>query len=489
MRQRLALVLLLFLSLSSFLSAQVTLPQVLSDNMVLQQGKKVAIWGTASPYETITVKFEKQTKKATADDTGNWSVKLDELKMNRKPQKLTVSGKKNKIVLNNILIGEVWLASGQSNMEYSMNKHPRYAKPKKGDPEYLKKEFDAADNPEIRILYVDKNLKTDTLPSIGWQMLNAESLAPVSAIGYFFAKDLVETLDVPIGIISTSWGGTLIETWTAEEAYRQDPVFAGDIKNHRLDDVVVGERYEKMVKPMIPYTLRGFLWYQGESNLTLGDRMRYADKQRVLIESWRSVWDDDSLSFYYVQLAPHTYSKRKRDRVVNNWQALPYFWAVQTSCLAIPNTGMVVTTDLVDNTGDIHPPYKWIVGERLARLALAKNYGKTDLVYSGPTYQKMTVDGDRIIVEFDHIGSGLITRDGKSPTWFEIRNASGRFQPAEAVIEGNKIILSNTSIKNPAAVRLAWDEEAMPNLCNKEGLPAVPFCTDLVFPLDARGGE
>ena len=458
--------------------AQIKLPKVLSDNMVLQQGKRVNIWGKSKPNERIIIRFQKQVKKTNADESGNWYVILDELKGTKIPQQLIIQGVNEKVIRKNILIGEVWLASGQSNMEYSMNNHPQYAKPQKGDKDYLYKEYKSANNPNIRLLYVEKNIKTDTLPSLGWQTIDKETLAPISAIGYFFAKSLIENIDVPIGIISTSWGGTPIETWTPELAYQNSHVFKNSVRDSKLNGIRIGERFEKMVKPMIPYTLRGFLWYQGEQNLINGETEIYAEKQKLLIDNWRSVWDDQELSFYYVQLAPYTYSQRRRDIIPKTWEALPVFREVQTSCMSIPRTGMVITTDLVDNPKDIHSSYKWIIGERLSRWALANDYGKTEVIFSGPTFKKMTEVEDKIIIEFDNIGSGLITNDGKSPNWFYVKDKSGRFDKVTATIENDKIIIPAANISKPASVRFGWDEIAMPNLFNKEGLPAVPFRTD-----------
>lgn len=233
-----------------------------------------------------------------------------------------------------------------------------------------------------------------------------------------------------------------------------------------------------MILPIVPYTLKGFLWYQGETNLTLGDREIYTEKQKLLVHSWRELWQDETLPFYYAQIAPHTYSQRRNDKTAHTWQTLPEFWEAQTRCLEeIPYTGMIVTTDLVDKVSDIHPPYKWIVGERFARLALAHQYGKKDLVYSGSVFRKMMVEGEKAILEFDHIGSGLITSDGKAPNWFQIAGKDGYFQKADAVIQGDKVIVTSQRVKEPVEVRFAWDEVAMPNLCNKEGLPAVSFRT------------
>lgn len=474
MRKRVSFIALLAF-LPMLVMSQVNLPKILGDNMVLQQGKKVNIWGTASPGEKVTVKFQKQNKKTVAGEDGRWSVQLDELTATHKPQQMTVSGQKNKIRLKNILIGEVWLASGQSNMEYSMNNHPKYAKPAKGNPERLKEEFLNANSPIIRVLHVKRDLKSDTLPSNGWKTLSQESLAPVSAVGYFFAKKIMEELNVPVGIISTSWGGTPIETWTSEQAYAESDYFKNQLKNHKIGGRTVGERYEKMVRPMIPFTLKGFLWYQGEANLLNGDLDVYKEKKRTMIESWRADWSDESLPFYYVQLAPYHYSGRKMDIDGTPWDALPKFWEAQTACLEIPNTGMIVTTDLVDDIKDIHPSYKWIVGERLANLALAKTYNKEDVCYSGPVFKKMTVEDTKIIIEFDHAEGGLVTSDGKAPDWFKVKYRGRFYKPQSSYIEGNKVILVHDQLYHPAAVRFAWDDVATPNLMNKAGLPARPF--------------
>lgn len=469
--------LLLLALLPSSFWAQVSLPNVFSDNMVLQQGKKVNVWGQAAPGERVAVKFGKQTQKTVADDKGDWSVQLDEMAANAKPQRMTVRGNKNKVVFDNVLVGEVWLASGQSNMEYSMNNHSKYAKPQRGDRDYQLKAYREAKNPNIRVMYVRKELKCDTLPTDGWKTLDEESLKPVSAAAYFFAEKLEKELGVPVGVISTSWGGTTIETWTPEQAYSDSPVFASQIKEGFLNGRKVGERYEKMLLPIVPYTLKGFLWYQGETNLINGDMENYAYKKEVMINWWRKMWQDEKLPFYYVQLAPYAYTARKTDLLAKAWDALPRFWEVQTSCLKVPYTGMVVTNDLVDSVRDIHPSYKWVVGERLARLALAKDYGK-DIVCCGPSYKSMKVDGNRIILEFDNADSGLVTRDGKAPDWFYVRTTKERYLKAEAKIEGNKIILEHELLYHPVSVHFAWDESAMPNLMNKEGLPASSFRVD-----------
>lgn len=458
-------------------SAQITLPRIFSDNMILQQGKPIQIWGIANPSEELTVKLGKQNKKAKADKYGQWAVTFNPLKASKEALRLRVKGKNDSRVLDNILIGEVWLVSGQSNMEYSMNNHPKYAPPRRGDKNHLYNEYKAANNPMIRILYVEKNLKSDSLPTQGWKMINEESLAPISAIGYFFAKELVENIDTPVGIISSSWGGTPIESWTPEVAYLDSP-FAENVLNGRMNNIKIGERYQKMIAPMAPFGLKGFLWYQGEQNLINGDRELYAKKQELLIHAWRSAWKDENLPFYYVQLAPYAYSQRRKDPFPKTWEELPYFWEVQTSCMSIPHTGMVVTTDLVDDVKDIHPSYKWIVGERLARWALANDYGKTDVIYSGPQFKSYTIADSNVILEFDNIGSGLTTSNKRSPNWFYAKDRSGRFGRVEAKLEDNKIVIPIEGLSTPISIRFGWDELAMPNLINAEGLPAIPFRID-----------
>lgn len=469
------------LLLGSFYSLQaIELPKVISDNMVLQRGKKVIIWGNAEPNESISVSFKKQNKKTKVNAEGKWSLFLDSMEASATPAVMEIKGAKDKITLNNILVGEVWLASGQSNMEYSLNKNKQnYARPKKGNPNYLKDAFRAKQDSRLRLLYVNKNLKSKTLPSDGWHIADSIGLAPTSAAAYFFAKKLMQELNVPVGIITSAWGGTPIENWTPMQAYTSNSLFANKVTDGKLDNQQIGMRFEAMIRPMAPYTLGGFLWYQGETNLINGDIAIYTDKQKALIDSWRAVWQDNKLPFYFVQLAPYNYSHREKDPVKHTTEALPEFWEAQTEVMKrVSNTGMIVTTDLVDNLADIHPSYKWIVGERLAGWALAKQYKKKNVVYSGPVFKKMRIDGDKAILEFDSVGSGLKTtaNDGLL-TWFQIGAGDGSFENAKAVIVGNKVIVTSEKIKKPVEVRFAWDETAMPNLFNNEGLPALSFRT------------
>ena len=210
--------------------------------------------------------------------------------------------------------------------------------------------------------------------------------------------------------------------------------------------------------------------------MMIHDTTTFATKTRIMLDTWRGLWNDKKLPFYFVQIAPFNYSKRN-DNLRHGADLLPYYWESQADFLKIPNTGMVVTTDLVDDLSNIHPSYKWVVGRRLSFWALANEYGKK-IVYSGPLYRKMKIIKSRIILEFYHTGSGLISSDGKPLTWFCIAGKDHKFVHAEAVIEGDKVILTSTEVKNPIAVRFAWDETAQPNFYNKEKLPASPFRTD-----------
>ncbi|MEY2867931.1 MAG: hypothetical protein RIR01_331 [Bacteroidota bacterium] len=469
------------LLITNFYNLQaIELPKVITDNMVLQRGKKVVIWGNAEPNESISVSFKKQNKKTKANAEGKWSLSLDPLEASATPAVMEIKGDKDKITLQNILVGEVWLASGQSNMEYSLNKNKQnYAKPKKGNPNYLKDAFRAKQDPRLRLLYVNKDLKSKTLPSDGWHIADSIGLSPTSAAAYFFAKKLMQELNVPVGIITSAWGGTPIENWTPKQAYASNSLFSDKISDGKLDNQQIGMRFEAMIHPIAPFALAGFLWYQGEANLINGDTGIYADKQKALIDGWRATWKENNLPFYFVQLAPYNYSRRTKDLIMHSREDLAVFWEAQTKVMKnVANTGMVVTTDLVDSSSDIHPSYKWIVGERLAGWALAKQYGKKKVVYSGPVFKKMTIKDDKAILEFDSVGSGLKTtaNDGLL-SWFQIGSGDGSFENAKAVIVDNKVIVTSEKIKKPVEVRFAWDEEAMPNLFNIEGLPALPFRT------------
>lgn len=459
-------------------NADVTLPKIISSNMVLQRNANVPIWGKADSGEKVTVSFAGQNVATTANTDGKWSVTLKSLKLNATPSEMIISGK-NKITLSNILVGDVWLCSGQSNMEYPLDyRLKKYAAPRKGEDVALK-ELSTPKSDQVRYIYAEKHTGTEDIKSVGWITPQNDSvLGYVSAIGYFFGKNIHEQTNVPIGIISSSWGGTSIEVWTPTWAYEKSPFFAPFTKekNFKIDGTEPGSKFESMIQPIVPFAVKGMLWYQGETNCMKEDQATYPEKMKVLLETYRLLFKNSKMPFYYVQIAPYLYTKRTNDKKQHMPELLPEFWEAQTSFLSTPNTGMVITTDLVDKLSDIHPSYKWEVAHRLSLLALAKDY-KKKVVYQSPSYKSMKVKDGKIIVFFKNIGSGLISKDGEDLSWFTIAGEDGNFVPAKAEIKGRTVVVWADEVKQPKMVRFAWNERTMPNLANREGLPAVPFRT------------
>lgn len=459
------------------LFSQVTLPKILGHNMVLQQLKDVPVWGTASAGEKISVDFAGQNKTTIADNSGKWLVKLTPMKASFTPREMTIKGT-NTIILKNILVGEVWLCSGQSNMEYAMRKYSKFESAVKGNrpPE---DDLNRANNSNIRI-FLDRRKYMEPSPEhLGWDPAMGRSLVDFSAVGYYFAKDLYSKLHVPIGMISAAVPGSRIEPWIEASKMEVSPV----MKNGKILDKLStdggdpGKFYDTMIQPLIPYALKGFLWYQGESNCFLNENIRYAYKFKTLIESWRNDWNDKKLPFYFVQLAPYAYSTTKDDRP-HTAENLPEFWEAQQLVLHLQNTNTIAITDLVDTIADLHPGYKWEIGRRLSLVAANKAYGQKNIICSGPVYTKMKIADHAVEITFSNTGSGLASRDGKPLSWFSIAGADGRFTPAKAEIKDNKIILSAPEVPNPVSARFGWNEAAQSNFINKEGLPAVPFRTD-----------
>jgi sialate O-acetylesterase len=475
------------LLVSNLLVAQIKLPAIFSDNMILQRNKPLPVWGTATAGEKVTVQFSGQSITTITTPDGQWQAVLNPMLHSAIPADLLIIAA-DTIIFRNVLVGDVWLCTGQSNMEYPLDrKLKRYAAPKKGiDPS--EEELSRPDKPDaIRYLYVERTLnKYPALPTKGWTSASDTMVKYISAIGYFFAKKVFEETNIPIGIISSSWGGTRIEQWTPPTAYKASPIFktVANSDTFRIDGMKPGQMYNGMIKPFIPFSIKGILWYQGESNCMIEDQTTYVEKFNVFINSWRKLFNDEQLPIYTVQIAPYLYSNRK-DPLKHRPDLLPEFWEAQTQCLKINNTGMVVTTDLVDNLSDIHPSYKWIIAHRLALTALSKSYVK-ELVYSGPAYSHMKRRRNKIELQFTNTGTGLIANDGKPLDWFTIAGRDGKFVEAEANFStgdsaGNSrtIIVSAKEVKKPKYVRFAWDEKAQPNLFNKEGLPALPFRTKL----------
>jgi sialate O-acetylesterase len=384
------------------------------------------------------------------------------------PHTMKIEGT-NTVTLENILVGEVWVCSGQSNMEWTVQRS--------ANPEA---EIAAANHPRIRhikIPHVPMDTPQDNVPSDGWKVCSPETVANFTAVGYFFGRHLLKELDVPIGLIGSNWGGTRIEPWTPPVGFQSVPALkdiADNLANFptKNADGKINHQsplalYNGMIHPLLPFAIRGAIWYQGESNN--GEGMLYHEKMKALIHGWRSVWNDPELPFYYVQLAPYRYGGEPT--------RLPGIWEAQLKTLGVPNTGMAVTVDISD-LADIHPVNKQDVGKRLALWALAKTYGQTDLVYSGPLYKSLKIDGNKAIVSFDHVGGGLVSRDGQPLTHFQIAGEDGQFVAASAEIVGDTVVVCAESLAQAGRRPLGWHQEAEPNLSNREGLPASPFRTD-----------
>ena len=468
---------LLLLSLVTVAMAEVKLPAIIGSNMVLQRGEKVPVWGWSEPGTEVQVQFDGKTTKATADKDGRWQVMLGPLTVGEPKTMVIETNKGDKVQLDNILVGEVWICSGQSNMQWAM-----------ANTFNAKEEIAKANHPKLRIFNVKRATSTEPAKDCTgtWNECTPESVPSFSAIGYYFGRKLLTDLDVPVGMINSSWGGTRVEAWTPLEDLEAQDAAKPLIKwwdetvkkdtNQARSQHRTTNLYNAMISPLVPYGVRGAIWYQGESNR---DRaVQYETLFPTMINSWRRVWNKPDMPFGFVQLAPYRYVTRNDPNVNNgNEVMLCELWEAQTKTLAnTPNVGMAVTTD-VTNLLDIHPRKKEPVGNRLGLWALANVYGK-DLVYSGPIYKSMKVEGDKICLTFDHVGGGLKSSDGKPLDFFAIAGADEKFYPATAKIEGKTIVVSSPEVEKPVAVRLGWHEAATPNLINAEGLPASPFRTD-----------
>jgi sialate O-acetylesterase len=464
--------------------AAVRLPAIISDHMVLQRADKVPVWGWAEPDERVTVEVGRQARSARADKDGRWSVNLDLSQAPVAPTTVSVRGASNSIVVSDVLVGDVWLASGQSNMEKPVGEQ-RGQKPTFN----AEAELAAADHPDIRLFKVAKVKARQSAADVQgqWVRCSPASLESTkfSAAAYFFGRRLQQELRVPVGLVDTTWGGTRIEPWTPpQDASLPQQGGKADGKVANTDASVI---FNGMVSGLAPFAIKGAIWYQGESNvMDTDDGAAYAGKMEALVSGWRRYWQSD-FPFYYVQIAPHLYHIVRHSRVLDPYAA-PRLWEAQAQALRIPGTGMIVTTDLVDDLKDIHPRDKKSVGLRLANLALAGTYGKKEIEPYGPVFRNLVVDGAKAVLEFDH-GQGLAARDGKALTWFDIAGEDGRYYPATAVIEGGKVVVSSPEVKKPATVRFAWDEAAEPNLVNQAGLPAMPFRSDHPIPVAGKSNE
>lgn len=449
-----------FLFSAVVLKANIRLPNVINNNMVLQQLSTVKLWGWAAPNEKVYVNTSWNNKLDSVITTrdANWMLTVQTPAAGG-PYTITLTGE-NMIVLNNVLIGEVWVCSGQSNMEMNYNW---------GLPD-IKAALPDCANSNIRFFYIPKTTSKYPQDNCGGEWVNCDSntLKIFSAVGYFFGKKLNAALNVPIGLINSNWGGTPAETWTEAKSINNDPVLktaAEKIEPYDWWPYMPGATFNGMIAPISNYTIAGAIWYQGEGNTIAPDT--YSKLLTTLIASWRKVWSKE-LPFYYVQIAPFSYGNKYISSIIREQQ---------TKAMAYPNVGMVVVTDLVDNIKDIHPKNKHTVAERLANWALAETYHKEGLLYKSPMYKTMDVQKNRAIINFDNAPNGLMAKD-KIINEIYIAGADKIFYPASAKIDNNKLIVSSPKVAQPVAVRFAFSNTAIANLFSKEGLPVNPFRTD-----------
>lgn len=485
---------LMLLMLAPLVQAELKVANVFSDHMVLQQEMPIRVWGWADAGDAVTVRLYKQDGSAIAGATyraaggdGQWSVELPAQKADGKPLELRVISGEERVVFKDVLMGEVWICSGQSNMEWSVK---GCANPKE--------EIANAKHLNIRLFNVPKHIAQvepqDDAQEAVWQVCSPETVANFSACGYYFGRELSKQLDVPIGLVGTNWGGTRIEPWTPPVGFEQvaelkeisDKLKSGELPGDPAAKGLRGKPttlYNGMVAGLTPLSARGVIWYQGESNA--GNGLKYDYLKEALVKGWRETFKNDELSFYWVGLAGFGRGHTGKPEG-GGWGPVR---EGQRRALRLPHTGMAVTTD-IGHKSDIHPKNKQDIGYRLAQWALAKNYGK-DVVYSGPMYKSHEVKGNTVVVTFDHIGGGLMsaTKGGEhlmdpvKPTpgaaleSFSLRDDMGAWHWATATIEGDTVVLKSDKVAKPTAVRYAYDSLPKVNFYNKEGLPAVPFTT------------
>ncbi len=554
------------------------MPGIFGDHMVLQEGVKLPVWGTASPGEEVTVTVGQDSAKTKAGEDGKWKVELSALKKGSAPTTVTVAGT-NTITFSDVLVGDVWVCSGQSNMEFNLGGGTFGF----GGASNVEKALPAANDPELRFFIVTKKVALEPQPDVTqpappqndaqkavadvtgkWVVCTPATAGYFSAVGYFFGQDLRKELKKPIGLIGTYWGGTPAQAWTSIEKLRsdeamkiyvdgyekiraempakekeypaqleaykatlekwkkdvQDPYTAAlsewtkaaeqakaDGKPAPEKPVLASQKprspvepnggpygpanlYNGMIAPIIPYAIKGAIWYQGESNA--GQPTEYAKLFPDMITDWRTRWNQGDFPFFFVQLASY------KAGPTQNW---PFLREAQLKTLSLPNTGMAVAADVGD-TIDIHPKDKQDVGSRLALVARKVAYGDKKVVYSGPSYEKMTVKDGAVHLTFGHKGGGLIigsapwvTEKAKPlPTTsllgFTIAGDDLKFVPAEAKVVGDEVVVSAAAVAQPTAVRYGWANIFEGNLYNKEGLPASPFRTDTAaYDVVAAGGS
>ena len=510
MTKKISSALLALLLTTGPLLAEVRLASPFTSHMVLQCEMKVPVWGTAEPGEKVTVEFAGQKVSTTADADGKWNVKLGPMKASAEPRELTVTGNHpapiETLKCDDVLVGEVWLASGQSNMDFSMSKKVKYFAGVANEEQ----EIAAANYPQIRLFTGEAQKTYAPTNRVGgeWQVCAPENAPAFSAVAYFFARDLQREIKIPVGIVTAAFGASTAEAWIDRETMAADPKlqpmldrFDAAVQNFhtnapavvappRSEDVSAtnaapkghkrgtGPRdpvqdqhnatvlFNGMIAPILPFAMRGAIWYQGESivDAQKGGIALYPHIQAALIRDWRRRWGEGDFPFYIVQLAGQEAASNS-----------PEVRAAQATVLQLTNTGMAVATDIGERK-NVHPKNKQDVGDRLARIALANTYGRK-VEFSGPVYESMKIEGDKIRVNFSH-ADGLVARDG-ALKWFAIAGADGKFVAAAARIDGSTVVVGSPEISAPVAVRYAWvNFPEGGNLYNAAGLPAAQFRSD-----------
>lgn len=490
-------ILALAVAISLSAHAAITMPTIFGDHMVLQQKQPIPVWGKASPNEDVTVTLNGKSVSAAADANGAWRVALPKMKAGG-PYTLVVTGASDEKQFSDVLIGEVWLLGGQSNMEWSVERSAN-----------SEQEIADAKYPEIRLYMADHVQSIDLKDDVPgeWKVCSPETIPNFSAVGYFFGRMIHQELGVPVGLVKSAWGGTPAESWTTWETLTSTPDFKPLLETWetRLQEYPEKQAayeqavkeweeagkpndkrpwppfgpdhphrpatlYNGMIAPIKPYGIRGALWYQGESNV--GRAEEYAVLFPKMIEDWRRVWDQGDFPFYFVHLA--NFLERKPDPTPDSgWAALR---EAQLAALDLPNTGVALAID-IGEADDIHPKNKQDVGKRLALNALNQVYGKR-VPYKGPVFKSAKVKDGNVIVSFAD-AKGLKTKDGGPVKGFALAGADGSFTWADAEIKGKKVFVSAEGVSEPTKLLYGWQDNPEVNLYNAADLPAVPFRADL----------
>ncbi|MCF3112041.1 sialate O-acetylesterase [Niabella sp. CC-SYL272] len=440
--------------------ANIRLPDIIGNNMVLQQQSKVKLWGWADPNEKISIKasWDNIVYETTGSRDAKWVMELQTPAAGG-PYSISLQGK-NRLLLENVLIGEVWLCAGQSNMEMSGS----------WGLQDIQKELPQAHQQELRFFHIPKTTAAFPQEQVkgAWVVCDSTTLNTFSAVAYFFGKHLHQQLRRPVGLIEAAWGGTAAEVWTPDSIVNSNPVLkkaAGLIQPSGMCPYIPGSAYNGMIAPIVPYAIAGVNWYQGENNTEAATT--YRPLFTAMIHAWRRAWNQP-LPFYYVQVAPFRYRKVNAGALLRE---------AQWQCRVIPHTGMVATNDITGNVNDVHPQNKHDVGLRLANWALADHYGIKGVAYKSPEYQHMQVKGGRAYIKISGAEGGLKLR-GDTLSSLQISGADKVFYPAEAIIQDDTIVVWSSHVKKPMAVRYCFTDTAIGNVCSNAGLPLLPFRTD-----------